>query len=202
MDRRQQKTRRAVFSAFEELIAKKRYEEITVQDIVDLADIGRTTFYAHFETKDSVLDALCADLFAHIFDENLSTEGTHDFSGADHSEAAMLTHILYHLKEDKTRYRRLFAGESAGLFWNRFENLFRMRLDQRAQSGQWKVRHDLPGDLYMQLYVSSFVETVKWWFQYSCRETPETVVSWFEDFCSAGTVPGHPVLHTESGASE
>lgn len=62
MDRRQNKTRKAIFAAFEEVISEKRYEQITVQDIIDRADIGRTTFYAHFETKDSVLEAICAEL--------------------------------------------------------------------------------------------------------------------------------------------
>ena len=66
MDRRKNKTRKAIFAAFEEVISEKRYEQITVQDIIDRADIGRTTFYAHFETKDSVLEAICAELFAHI----------------------------------------------------------------------------------------------------------------------------------------
>ena len=70
MDRRQLKTRKAVLTAFEDLVSRKRYEQITVQDIIDIADIGRTTFYAHFETKDSVLDAICTDLFSHIFDEH------------------------------------------------------------------------------------------------------------------------------------
>lgn len=185
MDRRQQKTRKAVFHAFEELISEKRYEDITVQDIIDRADIGRTTFYAHFETKDSVLDSLCEDLFHHIFQENLGEEATHDFSRSAHSECDMLTHILYHLKEDKARYRRLFTGESADIFWQRFRVLFRNRLEGQMQEGKWRRQDRIPEDLYMDLYVSGFVETVKWWFCHNCSEKPERVVAYFESFVAA-----------------
>ena len=72
MDRRQLKTRKAVFDAFEKLISEKKDADITVKDIIDAADIGRTTFYAHFKTKESVLEELCADLFDHIFDKHLT----------------------------------------------------------------------------------------------------------------------------------
>lgn len=180
MDRRQQKTKNAIILAFEELISKKRYDEITVQQIIDKADVGRTTFYAHFETKESVLDSLCEDLFAHIFDEDLEKEATHDFSKSEHSQNEMLTHILYHLKDDKSRYKKLFTGQSASLFWERFKILFKEKLGEEIQKGKWNAKTDIPEDLYIELYASSFVETVKWWFKNSCQQTPEEVVGYFK----------------------
>ena len=98
MDRRIQKTRDAIFNAFSELLSEKRYSQITVQEIIDGANIGRSTFYAHFETKDQLIDALCKDIFEHIFSENLNSENTHDFSGTK-DLTDKVAHILYHLKD-------------------------------------------------------------------------------------------------------
>ena len=55
------KTREAVFSAFTKLLKDEPYSKSTVQEIIDTADIGRTTFYAHFETKDDLLSSLCTE---------------------------------------------------------------------------------------------------------------------------------------------
>lgn len=55
MDRRIRKTREALYSAFISLIVERGYDAISVQDIIDAADVGRTTFYAHFKSKDELL---------------------------------------------------------------------------------------------------------------------------------------------------
>ena len=55
MDRRVRKTQAAVYSAFVALIIERGYDAISVQDIIDEADVGRTTFYAHFRSKQELL---------------------------------------------------------------------------------------------------------------------------------------------------
>ena len=61
-DRRVGKTRRALKEALTDLILEKGYEGVTVQDVIDRADVGRSTFYAHFIDKDDLLMAILADL--------------------------------------------------------------------------------------------------------------------------------------------
>lgn len=54
-DRRVQRTRKLLHEALLSLIRERKYETITVQDILDRADIGRSTFYMHFRDKDELL---------------------------------------------------------------------------------------------------------------------------------------------------
>ena len=65
MDSWQRKTRNAIFQAFTRLLEQKTYSSLTVQEIIDEADISRSTFYAHFETKDE-LGNINGNVFAFV----------------------------------------------------------------------------------------------------------------------------------------
>lgn len=57
-DRRVQKTRKLLQDALIELVAEKGYDAVTVQEILDQANVGRSTFYAHFRDKDQLLGSI------------------------------------------------------------------------------------------------------------------------------------------------
>jgi AraC-like DNA-binding protein len=61
-DRRVSRTRKALKEALTDLILAHGYEGVTVQDVIDRADVSRSTFYAHFLDKDDLLMAILADL--------------------------------------------------------------------------------------------------------------------------------------------
>src|SRR5690242_13310 len=54
-DRRIQRTRQLLLDSLIQLILEKGYESITVQDIIDRANVGRSTFYSHFQDKEDLL---------------------------------------------------------------------------------------------------------------------------------------------------
>ncbi|HJJ34608.1 MAG TPA: TetR/AcrR family transcriptional regulator [Methanocorpusculum sp.] len=56
-DRRFLKTERAIRCAFIDLVAEKGFDELSVKDIVDAADIGRGTFYLHYKDKYDLLES-------------------------------------------------------------------------------------------------------------------------------------------------
>jgi AcrR family transcriptional regulator len=68
-DRRVRRTQDLLRRALLSLIQEKGYDRITVQDILDRADIGRSTFYAHYRDKDDLLRAGFQDIRAALATE-------------------------------------------------------------------------------------------------------------------------------------
>lgn len=169
MNRRQQKTRKAIFDAFTGLLEKKAYSKISVQEIIDEANVGRSTFYAHFETKDDLVRTLCNEIFAHVFSDDLQRERTHDFSARKKDIEGEITHILYHLNDSRPYLRRILLSDSAEVFMRYFKDYLR-----QVFKGELN-KHDsaVPQDYMLNHMVCDFAETVRWWMQnerYSAEE--------------------------------
>ncbi len=175
MDRRQQKTRAAIFQAFNRLLEKKHFNSITVQEILDEANIGRSTFYAHFETKDALLKEMCTDIFDHIFSHELHSETSHDFSLADHGLRDKITHLLYHLKDNRENVLGILSGESGELFMRYFKEYLATLFEQYPGS----IRQDVPKEFALNHLVGSLGEAVRWWIGTRMELPPETVTGYY-----------------------
>jgi AcrR family transcriptional regulator len=100
MDRRQRKTREAIFHAFTELLSKKDFSRITVGEIIERADVGRATFYSHFETKDFLLKEFCEELFCHIVDVANGEENGHRHIFTCEGADSVFLHLFGHLQKN------------------------------------------------------------------------------------------------------
>lgn len=174
MDRRQKKTRRAIYRAFEELMASEHYSNVTVAQIIDRADIGRSTFYAHFDTKDDLLSEMCREMFDHIFEGVNEQCETHP-NLATQSLEGKLAHLLYHLRDSHSGVcgKLILEGEPhfTGYFGQQLEVLFK-KDGPAAPVG-------MPPDLMRAMQVSSFISCVAWWFTGGAKEPPEVVAGWY-----------------------
>ncbi len=173
MDRRQRKTREAIFRAFTELLTRESYARITIAEIIEAADVGRTTFYAHFETKDDLLRALWAEIFAHVLSPGPAKESTHDFSRED-SLAGAVTHILYHLRDSRAYLRGLLSEETGGASVEYFKEYMAALLERYIRTPP----QGIPAEYLSDHLVCDFVETVRWWTRHG-EYSPEEIGSFF-----------------------
>ena len=179
MDRRQKKTRAAIFQAFSSLLAEKHYNQISVQEIIDRANVGRTTFYAHFETKDYLLKNLCEELFGHIIESAMGLSHDHYHYSNDSKTDSVFLHLIRHLQENDHHILELLSSQNNDIFLRYFKsNLHQLIITQYAQKGLLATS-TLPKDYLVNHIASTFVETVDWWLTHKMQEAPEEITSYF-----------------------
>lgn len=179
MDRRQRKTRESIFNAFIALLSKKDFAQITVSEIIDKADVGRATFYSHFETKDFLLKALCEELFCHIFDEINGENADHKHIFDCDALSSVVLHLLQHLQKNDNNVLELLSSENNELFLRYFkENLKKLIRRQPSIFGTNKSE-EIPDDYWINHISATFVETVIWWLGNGMKESPEKLSVYF-----------------------
>lgn len=179
MDRRQQKTREAIFIAFTTLLETKSYNRITVQEILDSANIGRSTFYAHFETKDELLQAVCKELFGYIIDSAMDNAQTHGLYSNQEAPHSVFCHLLHHLQENDNNVLGLLSCESSDIFLRYFKDSLNELIQAQFINQNRKHNQDLPKEFLVNHISSSFVEMVLWWLKKQKSLSPEELDHYF-----------------------
>ena len=178
MDRRQRKTRDAIFSAFTSLLSKKSFDKISVGEIIEIADIGRATFYSHFETKDYLLKELCSELFDHIFESDIGDEKAHSHIFDCNAPSSVFLHLFEHLEKNDNYIIQLLACENNDLFLNYFKNGVKELVKKHIKDFEDKKPSILPEDFWINYISSTFIETVRWWIKNGIKETPEIITKY------------------------
>ena len=155
-------------------MAEEHYSQVTVAQIIDRADIGRSTFYGHFETKDDLIDTICTEMFDHIF-EGVNTDCVTHAGLVTPDLEGQLAHLLYHLRDSHSGVsgKLLMEGEP------HFAAHFRERLAQLIEADMPGRTGGLPRPFALRLMVSAFCEAVSYWFGGGCAEDPEQVARWY-----------------------
>lgn len=178
LDRRCRKTRESIFEAFISLLSKKDFEHITVSEIIDSADIGRATFYSHFETKDFLLKELCEELFCHIFDATKENTIHKHIFNCDAPDSVFL-HLFRHLQKNDNNILELLSSKNNELFLRYFKNNLVKLIENQLSLFTSPKNENLPESYRINHISSTFVETVNWWIKNGKKESPETLTEYF-----------------------
>ena len=179
MDRRQRKSREAIFGAFIALLSQKDFAQITVGEIIDRADVGRATFYAHFETKDYLLKELCEELFCHIFDSTLEEHPPHHHIFDCASTDSVFLHLFQHLQRNDNQILQLLSCQNNDLFFQYFRaNLQRLVATQLPAFAARKPEI-LPQSYWISHITATFVDTLRWWMENGMKESAEVLNEYF-----------------------
>lgn len=179
MDRRQRKTREAIFNSFIDLLSNNNFNQITVADIINKADIGRATFYAHFETKDYLLKEMCEELFCHLFDSINSDHNNHRHIFMCDSQDTVFLHLLKHIQKNDNNILKLLSSQNNDLFLDYFKKNILIYVSNNITLFPIPTNSKLPESFWINHICISFVETIKWWINNGMKESPEIISKYF-----------------------
>jgi AcrR family transcriptional regulator len=167
-------TQDTVGDALVSLMRERPYGEIRVEDVVNRADISRSTFYSHFDGKDDLLASHFAHFFDFIAEESMRRDG-------QNIRIAPVELMLNHLADARYRdfYRALTgSGKMLALRAIAIERLsskFESELLQLARGRTPRI----PAPLAAHFIATTFMDLVDWWVQNDAPYSPKEMESIF-----------------------
>lgn len=184
-DRRVGRTRKLLDDAVHELIVEKGYEAVTVQDIIDRANVGRSTFYAHYTDKRQLLLSHFADLEAHLSEQQRLVRA----KSADPVERVFGFSLA--MFQHAHEYRRLWSavvGRQSGIAVVRriqgiLDKIVGREIASLAPRGSSPA---VPPAVITRYVVNSMLELLTWWLDEGSRYSPEEVDRMFRVLIKPG----------------
>lgn len=171
-DRRVQRTREQLQKALIELIRERGYDSITIQDIADRANIGRTTFYLHYDNKD--------DLFISCHEAIVSEFHFGPLYPISREELLSpyvppgMTSAYRHLADVRALLHPIFQGKDSLLI------LRRLLRDWNAQEIETSLRaafnegdSTIPFDMLANYLAGAQMSLLQWWLEKRQPYPPE-----------------------------
>lgn len=182
MDRRIEKTKLSIYKGMASLLSQKSYADLSIEDILKASNISRSTFYAHFKSKQEVLSSIAHDIFGHVLGHSLKEEDTHDFSRSSIlDDTHIITHILYHLHDDRAIIAPIFSSDAKDVFVSSLRQQIDPLSERFIQQGKIKAM-SMRDPLKKEFLTETLIMLMVHWFKHDCASSPETISSYFFEF--------------------
>lgn len=171
-DRRIQKTHKALRDALASLIGEKPYDAIVVKEILDRANVGRSTFYMHFRDKDDLLLSGIHDIIGAVESPITAT------SGKQHERVLWFSLPIfeYHYQHRHNGRDRMGARGRALLHEHLRKVLAETIVDAiKKDFRTGRKPRQIPPDLLAGYVASTFVLVLNWWVERGMPIPPKQI---------------------------
>jgi AcrR family transcriptional regulator len=180
-DRRSVRSRSLLENALVALMQERRYADITVQDILDRADVGRSTFYAHFRDKE---DLLIRSL------ERVLESFIHHMDGGDDGRALLSTvEFFRHVQANQVLYQAMVRGPGMDILFGQGQAMISQKIEQHLKhvpaQGQASA---VPLPIIASYLAGSFLTLLKWWVEHKLPYSPEQMDAIYQQLVMPGTL--------------
>lgn len=197
IDRRVDRTRTALHNALLSLILTRDYDAITVEDICEMANVGRSTFYAHYMSKDDLKRSGIDDHLRHVLAGHQREAATTPGGGNPSCRFGFSLAMFEHAREHQALYRALAGGRGGAItltaMRKMLSDLIRIELasDRPVASPQAP-----PLDFTVQFVVGAYMAILIWWLDGGAKLAPQKVDAMFRQLITEGVAQDCGSAHT------
>ena len=178
-DRRSLRTRHLVSAAMLELMRGKRYDAITVQDLLDRSGIGRSTFYAHFFDKEDVLKSVSEQMLE-TFRHQLSLRNVEQ-------KIVPSLELFQHAQENYQFFQAMVRGHGAEVLWETGSALLSRNIERTlATTLAEKSSPSVPPTVVSQYLAGAFLSLLRWWIEAEMPYSPGRMDEIFQQLALPG----------------
>jgi AcrR family transcriptional regulator len=180
-DRRVRRTQEALIFALINLVVEKRYDAITIQDLLDRADVGRSTFYSHFRGKD--------DLLLRSWERLLETLDSDMYRRREGGESARrrvapVRELFHHVAKMKPFHQALARAHMLDRVYqvgvNQLSRTIARRLGAMPPA---TASGAVPTPVTAQAYAGALFALLRWWVDHDGPYTPERMDEMYHATC-------------------
>jgi AcrR family transcriptional regulator len=154
------------------LMLEKRYDTITVQEIIDRANVGRSTFYAHFLDKEDLLQIQVAELVVNL--------GRHMEQGGASNRIVPSLELLRHLRESHALIRALVRGRAMETVLKTMQTHLSLHVEASLARNLPPGRSPtVPLPVVAQYVAGALMTLFQWWLDREMPEAPEQIEGYF-----------------------
>ncbi len=180
MDRRIRRTRQALQGALVTLMAEKGYEAVTVQDVIDRADVGRSTFYAHYSDKSDLLQDSLERVRETMRPQPLTA------SPDRRRPLSFSLPMLQHVSEQQDLLRALLVRPGTDAVMTGIRELMTEAVTAEVRAlAAVSAPARVPLPLLVATVVAAFEATLTWWVETDFAATAEQVERGFQVMAAA-----------------
>jgi AcrR family transcriptional regulator len=180
-DRRSRRSRRLIADALFALMQEKLYHRITVQEIIDRADVGRSTFYAHYRSKEDVLVSGIEQMLAQLHAQLLASEAL------PAGQLLPSLGLFRHVAEMLPAYHALVRGGSVDMIYDAFHRNLREHAARRlAELVKGGYTLEVPAEILADYLAGAFLTLLRWWLDHGLPYSPEQMHATFQRLASPG----------------
>jgi AcrR family transcriptional regulator len=193
LDRRVRRTRKALQEALIGLILEKGFDSVTVEEITDRADLGRTTFYLHFEDKEDLLMQAIDSISEDFIEQHSAVleKATNPESALSklrlNVDERIIYHIFDHARENADLYKVMLRGEGSGKASERFLNIIKNEVLKRLKNIR-ELEMKVPLDIFSIYFSGTLVALVTWWLEEDQPYAIKDMVQYYQQLLMFGAL--------------